>query len=756
MKFKQCVILLFFILMPVFAALNVQFEKIEVKGLHTVERVKFDQYLNLHAGQTVSSQQLTAALKRLYQSGLFKDVQFKRVGTVLHVQVIERPVISFLNVSGAEALKSEDIQKVFKAFNLTAGQVYQPRQIEQVRQALLELYQSKGQFKTTIKAEVRNKGSQKVEVIFGVHESSVLKVKAVTFSGNQKRQTEDLLNQVDFKPGFWSFLSGNNQYSRQALDQAVDRLKNDYLNHGFLDVNITAHPKEGLPAEPDQMRVHFKVQEGQPYRLTVLKFAPNAPQANRFTTQLKAIPLGETYRHDQVLAFIRAVSDDFLDRGYAQASIQPRLKLDRAHHTAQVIIMVNPGPLMTVRRIRFFGNAITQDHVLRREFVQYESSVFSSKLVQESTRKINNLGYIRNAQCTPHWIKHSSDLLDLDCFITEAPSVSMGVAAGYGSDNGALVQLNFSHRSLLGSGYGVDFSATRTVTSKDIHLRLFNPYFRDTGISQDISVYASHSNPSKNNISAYKTEGVGVSLKYGIPVSAHQRVTLGASVAQTHVDVQANAADSILDFVRKKGTHFAEFAVLGAWAYDHLDEMIFPHQGTMMSVRSELGLPMPNALKFFKLSAEANWFKPIQSTDWIVQLSGGMGYGRGYGQYGPGLPFFKNYFLGGMQTIRGFSANSLGPHDSEGRAIGGSVQTHASAGLITPQWFSEDVRTVLFFDVGALGQRSLDTSNIRYAAGVAVQWRTALVPIVLSLGFPLNVRSGDRKETFSFELGTVL
>ena len=728
---------------------------VHVEGLVHVERATFNAHMMIHEGDTVQPNQVTQTIKRLYRSGFFKNVQISRRGNALWVRVVERPIISFVGFSGQETLKREEIEKVLSDFKLTAGQIYQPEVLDRARAAIRGLYEDKSQYNATVEVKTKFLPRQQVQVNFVLNEGDVVSVRHIKFIGNQHVSQSVLLGEMDLSPHFWSFLSGNDHFSHTALQRDILKIQSYYLDHGYVDVQVLA-PQTHFNADKSKVDLTLRIKEGLQYRLGHISLAPGTPHAKALKPLLKGMQSNQIYVRTRLLKLLQDLSDYFLERGYAHVRVKPVLNLDRAHQRVNVRFTVDPGPLVTVRAIRFFGNTITQDRVLRREFLQYESALFSSRLIQESVRRVNNLGYVRGAQCQPVDVTNRLDTVNLDCFVTEAPSISMGIAAGYGSQNGALFQLNFSHRSLFGTGYGVDFSATRMISAQSANIRLMNPYFTDSGVSQDFSLYVNRFTPSKNNISPYRTQGFGAILDYGIPIAATHRMTLGVGAKHTDVRLESGVADSIQDFVTAHGTVFNELAAHVGVSHDHLDEAIFPHTGTAFNLDAEVGLPIQSALRFFKVTGHANWFYPIAHSDWILQVNGGAGYGRSYGRYGTELPFFKNYFLGGIQTVRGFSANSLGPHDSKNRAIGGSVQAYASAAIILPQWFNEDVRLSVFLDGGGVGTRSIQSSNVRYSAGLAVQWRTALVPLVFSFALPLNKKSGDQKEFFAFELGTVL
>ena len=350
----------------------------------------------------------------------------------------------------------------------------------------------------------------------------------------------------------------------------------------------------------------------------------------------------------------------------------------------------------------------------------------------------------------------------MSCFVTEAPSISAGVSLGYGSQNGALFQLNFAHKSLMGTGYGFKFNATRMITSQSVSANLFNPYFTDSGISQNLSFNLENFSPARTTSStwrnrdfAFENRGVRVAVDYGIPVTNLSHFNIGLSARTTNIRLGNEPHASFENFINRFGGSFKEAAFKLGWDRNNLDRIIFPQEGGKISSNIEVGMPIGDFLRYYKLDLKANYYQPIGESEWIFKVRGGVGYGRGYGSRGSTLPFFKNYFAGGMDTVRGFAPNSMGEKDSKNRSIGGSMLAYTSASLILPSWFGEDIRLAMFFDAGGIGSSSIRGEDLRYTSGVAIHWRTAIAPLVFSFATPLQNHKGDIREVFAFELGTV-
>ena len=753
---------LFFLLLlssSTFAANSFLIKSINISGLVNISKNTVYSHSGLKIGKVLEDDDLKKIIVKLYKSKFFKSVSLNKLSNgVLQVTVVERPMVSFVGYSGQKALKKELIDEVLVKNKVQAGQPYSPSLINQVTETLTMYGHEQGVYNVKINADIEKLTNNRVRVLFKINEGEKAKVKQINFFGNSALTAKQISSAMSLEPHWWSFISDNNSYSVLRLQQDLAAIKDKYLDYGYINAKVT---KKSVKFNDDDVVLNINIEEGEQFKIGKI-LVQNVKYKDQILKMITTLKVGDIFSRKELIKVIENIAELFKDKGYAYVEVDPSIRVDNSKKLMSINFKIKPGPLVIIRHVSFFGNTSTNDRVLRREMLQNEAELYSSSHVKNSIRKINNLGYVRNAKCDLVKVPGHVDQADLSCFVTELPSISAGVSVGYGSQNGALFQLNFAHKSLLGTGYGFKFNATRMITAQSVSASLFNPYFTDSGISQNISFNLENFSPARTNNStwrnrdfAFENRGIRLGVDYGIPITSLSHFNLGFYARTTDIRLGDDPHASFEEFINEFGHKFKELTVKIGLSRNSLDRIIFPTEGSDFSSNIELGLPIADFLRYYKLDVKSNYYQPLGDSAWIFKARGGLGYGRGYGSRGNNLPFFKNYFAGGMDTVRGFAPNSLGEKDSKNRSIGGSMLAYASAALIFPEWFGEDIRLAMFVDAGGLGSKSIGSDDLRYSSGIEIHWRTAIAPLVFSFATPLKKHHGDIQEVFAFELGTV-
>jgi len=444
------------------------------------------------------------------------------------------------------------------------------------------------------------------------------------------------------------------------------------------------------------------------------------------------------------------------DFGYAFAQIDPRLKIDNKKHTVFVNFVLKPGKRVYVQRINFVGNTKTKDQVLRREMRQAEGGLFSGSNIDESKRRLDNLGYLKDVHPQLKPVEHSDDEVDLQYEVKEVSSAAASLQLGYSDTDGLIYGASLNERNFLGTGKSVGVQFDNSQYNNVYSFHYYDPYFTKNNIGFGVNLYYQDSTPDKiDYVSDYSMSVLGGMNTFSFPISDRSRLQFGYGYEHTDIKTYGDSPTQAKRFVNQYGHIFDNTKLTASWQYSNLDRAIFPTKGVSQSVSAEGGVPVfERNLEYYRLSYEASAYYPLLK-HFVIKGHGYFGYGDGYGDM-QRLPFFENYFAGGMGSIRGYEGNSLGPKDSNGDGIGGNMSVYATVGLVIPTPL-DSMKVTTFFDAGNVFDYRADYpitwDNMRYSTGVQLDWYTPFAPLSFSLSMPIGKHPGDRTEPFQFQLG---
>jgi outer membrane protein insertion porin family len=727
--------------------------KIRVQGLQRIPASTVLSYLPVKEGQDLDPARTAELIQALYRTGFFNDVNVGRQGDDLVIQVVERPVIGAIRINGNKEIKTPDLLSALKKAGIGEGLPYDSSLIEEMKKSLEQQYNSQGRYAAAVNTSVVNESENRVSIKVEIVEGKVSKIKGIHITGNKAFPEKKLLSQFQSsrtKP--WSFFTSGDQYVKEKLEADLDALKAYYMDRGYLKMKVISSNTEMSP-DKKSVFVNVVIEEGPIFKVTGSEVTGEMYGQKAVLTKLVAIKPGSVFSRKAVIS-ARERMDKFLSsQGYALAQVELAPDVDEANNTVFVRYHVSPGKRVYVRRIQFTGNYKTTDEVLRRELRQMEGAMYSSVNIEESKRRLANLGYLQNVQVKAVPSQEQPDLVDLEYCVTETSSATANFQLGFSDAYGLLYGANFNQSNFLGTGRHVSAAFQANDASKNISLSYYNPYYTMSGIGRGFTVYTQYANPGKVGITPFRMDTYGVAMNYDIPITEYSRLAFALGYDNIHLYTNNGASLEIQEFVEKHGHQFDQFKGTLGWSRSTYDRAVFTTCGWKQFLGLEVGLPFAhNSLDYYKISYTTGYFHPICNSPFIIHARAQLAYGNGYGNTN-GLPFFKNYYAGGIDSVHGYDDNSLGPRDSHFNPIGGNIITVGSLSLIFPNPYPDQLRTSIFVDGGNVFHDDMDLGDIRTAAGIQFEWLSPMGPIHFSFAKAINPGKYDETKVFQFALG---
>lgn len=733
---------------------------ITVTGLKRISSATVMTYLPLKTGERLTSSRAERAITALFKTGFFRNVKLMQEGDTLVVAVKERPAIASISITGTHVIKAKKLLKSLDSMGFAKGRVFNRALLHETKQALRRQYFNRGYYAVQVVTTVKTLPRDRVAVSIAVSEGKIARIKQIVVVGNHQFKEKRLLGHFKLGPPNWfSFFTGNDRYSRQKLMASLENLRNFYLNRGFLRFRLLSTVVAITPSK-DWMYVTENVREGHVYRISNYQFAGHLVLKPATLDALVHMKAGDVFSRKHITLATRRIIGKLGNRGYAFANVRVMPQVNRKDHMIALTFFIEPGHRVYVRHIRFFGNTVTQDAVLRRTMRQYEGAWFSAKRVKESLTLLRRLGFFTNVRVTTPPVPGRPNEVDVDIHVKERPTGSIVAGLGYSDLYGLFVNGSVTYQDLLGTGKEVSITADTSVAYKDINLTYINPYYTNSGISRGFNVYDSSFNAAAAYTAAYNESTVGAGVFYGIPIGPNRTVNIGLAAERVQITATTTSAYVAQQFVADHGSNNNILKATFGWSRNTLNNAIFPTSGTYQQLSGEVGLP-GGTLEYYRASYLASIFFPF-GRQYSLKLSNEWSYGGGYGNTNS-LPFFKNFYAGGASSVRGYQNESLGPRDilPPNDPIGGNKRVLASAEFFFPvpgtSIHNRSMRLSTFLDAGQVygpGQR-LAFGQIRTSFGIAFDWFSPIAPLSISIARPLNPQPGDQTRAVQFTLGTL-
>ncbi len=761
-------LLLALLAIPAHAFEPFQIKDIRVEGIQRTEAGTVFNYLPVKVGDTLTAEKAAAAIKALYATGFFKDVSLEAQNDVLLVILDERPAIAQVVFSGMKEYSADEIKTNLKQMGLAEGRILDKSLLDRAEQELKRLYFNRGMYAVQVATRLAPLERNRTAVTFEVTEGEVAKIRSINLIGAKDFKEKKLLDLFSLRtPGWMTWFTRKDQYSKQQLSADLETLRSFYLNQGYLEFVIESTQVSITPDRKD-IYITINVKEGDKYTVSDFKFAGELPLTESELGELVSLKAGDLFSREQLNESIKKIGDRLGNDGFAFANVNAAPEVDRDKHTVGFTFLLDPGRKVAVRRINVSGNSRTRDEVIRRELRQMEGATYANDKIIRSRERLQRLGYFNEVNVETPSVPGASDQVDLNLSVTERPTGNFMLGAGFSSSEGLVLSGSLSQDNLFGTGNRMSVQLNSGSVNTTYALSFTNPYFTQDGVSLGYDIYRRDVDTSRlNSVSEYSTSTIGLGMRLGLPLTELDTLHLGAAAERYQLDLTVNSPFVYTQFAQSfggttGGVTTDSLRLDTGWARDSRDSLLFPTKGSYQRIYAEVGTPVGD-LEYYKLNYQYQWWKPL-STDVSLMLNGELGWGGGYG--GKPMPFFRNFYAGGIGSVRGFETGTLGPKDPLGNAIGGDKRLVGNAELLFPfpgAAKDKQLRLSAFVDAGAvwgpqdnLGRYAeFNLDDLRYAGGMAVTWYSPFGPLKFSLAQPIRSLPGDKTQTFQFQLGNV-
>lgn len=730
---------------------------IRVEGIQRTEAGTVFSNLPVKVGDNMTDELASQSIKALYGTGFFKDVRVEAEGDVLVVTVQERSSIAQIDFSGNKSFPTDKMKEGLKQIGIADGQIFDKSQLDRAEQEIKRQYLSQGKYGATVKTVVSPLERNRVAVRFDIEEGAVSKIRSINIVGNQAFSIDDL--RAEFlltTPNWMSWWNKDDQYSKQKLNADLETLRSFYMNQGYLEFNIDSTQVSITPDKKD-IYITVNITEGQKYTISEVKLAGESIVPDSELQALIAVKKGDTFSRSNITQSSKAISDRLSNEGYAFANVNPVPEVNKEQHTAAFTFYIDPGKRVYVRRINIVGNTRTRDEVVRREVRQLESAWYASTKINRSKERLVRTQYFSDVNVETPAVPGTADQVDLNISVVEQSTGSIQFGAGLSSNEGVVFGVTVSQNNFLGTGNRVNAQLNTGKVNTTYALSYTDPYFTPDGVSRGFDVYRRDVNTgSTDNVGTYKTSSYGGGVRFGIPLNERDGVSFGISADLTDITLYTDSPIQYQNYCgNTTGCTSNSIALSAGWSHDSRDSIMYTNNGVYQRLSGEVTMPVLD-LQYYKINYKHSWYKEMVK-DLTLMLNGELGYAHSYGsaQY----PFFKNFFMGGVNSVRGYAIGTLGPKDATNTYyVGGNQSALATAELFFPIpgiKDSKQFRLSTFVDSGYVwgSNQTPDPNDLRYSAGIGVSWFSPFGPLKLIYAKPLNASASDITETIQFQLG---
>jgi outer membrane protein insertion porin family len=731
---------------------------IRVEGIQRTEAGTVFSYLPVKVGDIMNDEQASQAIKALFATGFFKDVRVEVEGDVLVVVVMERPAIARIDFVGMKEFEKDQILAALKEMGLGETQIFDRALLERAEQELKRQYLSRGKYGVQVTTTTTPLERNRVGIDFNIVEGEAARIRDIHIVDVKHFREKDLLDMFELTtPGWLTWYTKSDQYSRQKLSADLEKLRSFYMNRGYLEFDVRSTQVSISPDKRD-IYITININEGERYQISSIKLAGELILPEEEIRQIMPLKPGQVFSREALNNATKRIADKLSERGYAFANVNAAPEMDRENRQVAFTIFVDPGKRVYVRRINIGGNSRTRDEVIRREMRQMEGGWYNAGQVALSRQRVDKLDYFTDVTVETPPVPGTADQVDVNLNVTEKPTGNIMLGAGFSKEEKVMLSGSISQNNIFGSGKHLTLGVNTSKLNRALSLSYTDPYFTLDGISQGVDIYHRTFKPTANTIDVgdYESASTGAGLRFGFPISEKESIGVGLAVDYTKIDVYDESPGRYIDFVRDYGNSNLTFPFTAWWVSDGKDSAIFPTRGVYQRASAELALPGGD-LQYWKLSYQYQRFFPL-SKRFTLMLNGELGIGDGYGK-NDDMPFYKNFYVGGINSVRGYASSSLGPVDTkyEDERLGGNRKIVGNVELL---WglpgYDKSMRMGLFYDIGQAfgpGQKA-KSGELRSSTGISVSWISPIGPLKFSIASPLNSKKGDDTETFQFQLGS--
>ena len=652
-------------------------QDIRVEGLQRISAGTVFTYLPVEVGDTLTEDRYSEIVRTLFQTGFFTDVKLLREGDVLVIQVTERPSIAEIEIEGNQDISDDDLREALKQVGLAEGRVFDRSLLDRTEQELREQYFARGKYGMRIESDVSELPRNTVSVKLSISEGQVARIKQVKIIGNEDFSQRTLLKEFRLTtPNWLTWLSKRDRYSKPQLTADLEALRTFYLDRGYIQFEVNSTQVSITPDRKD-IYITINITEGEQFRVSNVAVAGDLPVPVEDLEALLAIEPDSVFSRADVTTSTQRIGDRLGDSGYAFANINTVPEIDEENNTVALTLFVDPGRRVYVRRINMIGNTRTYDEVMRREMRQMESSWFSTTKVDRSRARLERLGYFEEVNVETPQVPGSPDQVDVNYAVTERASGNLSIGAGFSQASGIILSAGISQENFLGTGRSVDVSVNASKVNRVLSFGYVNPYYTIDGVSRGFNVFFRQTDANNANLADYVLDRIGGNVSFGIPLTEFNFINFTLGPEYTKVNTTSNTSDTVKDILDDQGSKkFTNLEGTVSWSHDTRNRAFFTDRGMLNRISGEVTTPGSD-WTYYKVGFRHGSFYPLFGGS-VLGLTGDIGYGDGFGD-DTDIPFYENYFAGGVRSVRGFKTNTLGPRDSDDDPEGGSFKTVANA-----------------------------------------------------------------------------
>ena len=739
-------------------ALAKPIKSIEILGLDSISRGTVLSYLPVETGDEYNNQVSGQIIRDLYKTNFFKDIEVSQEDDILKINLQENPHIKYMDVLNYsdKVIDEESLAKILKNMDLSQGNIFNKRQLDKLIDQLEATYISKGYYGIKITKKIETDAQNRVGIELDINEGDVAKINSMIISGGSIHDEDDLLDLFEIgKPDFFimNYFTEKDHYSKVALDAGIEAMKSLYVNSGYLDFKVIKITTE-LSTSKQNINIDIQISEGAEYKVGAISFTGDLlNQSIKDLKELLTIDTNNVFERKKVIESIQAITDIFADQGYAFAKVNPITKEDTKSHIIDLEINIALNKKVYINRITITGNTRTQDEVIRREIGINEGGLYSNTELDESIKNIKRLGYFSDVKMDVSKLKGFNDKINLHFSVEETKTGTFSIGLSHSNSSGASFNAGVKENNFLGTGNTLNAALSNSTAVKEMSFYFSDPYFTEDAHSISYGVFSKDVDGTALDVSSYKTNEVGASLGYGIPLTKETRV--GADLRVSTRDITCGTTFTTQEAAQCASSNKTEVKTNLNWSNNTLDNFNYPTEGSKNNLSFDLTLPIAD-FQYYKLDASHKSYYPL-GNDLTWKVNGSLGLAQGYGD--KELPFFKRYYGGGSSSVRGFDFNSLGKTYADGKAKGGELSMLAGTSVISPMTFigdSKNMRMSAFIDAGSVEEKASNFAfdELRMSTGVAFSWLTPVGPLGIYAAAPLIKKSTDKTKSVEFTLGT--
>ncbi len=775
-------------------------DNIRVEGLQRVSEGTVYNYLPVNIGDRLTPQRTREAIRALYDTGFFRDVELRRDGGTLVVAVLERPTIESFEIKGNKDIKTEDLSKSLRNVGLANGKTFDRSVLDEVKQYLTDQYFSRGKYAVRVDTRVDDLPDNRVRVNIDIKEGKRAKIRQINVVGNETFTEDEILEDFELKtPNWLSWYRQDDRYSRESLQGDLEKLRSYYMDRGYANFDIDS-TQVAIAPEKDDIFVTVNITEGEVFKISDVKLAGTFVVSEAELRNYVLVKPGDTFSKKQITTTQEFIQNRLGLEGYAFAKVDPVPTPDPKTGEVALTFFVDPGNRVYVRQILFNGVTKINDDVLRREMRQLEGAWLSNVLLERSKQRLQRLPFIEKVESETKPVAGSADLVDVEFEIKEGPSAQLGGGIGYSESQSFILNGNYADSNFLGSGERISLDLNSGRYSKVYGFSHTDPYTNIDGVARTMSFTYRDVTQFVSASSDFSSESLALGIDYGYPISEFQSLRLGLSAQRSSLITGDGSAEQAREWVRNNGdyrqqiipesdygngfiapgtvldtTQFDTYELVLGWSYDSRNRALFADRGMRHTLSLSYTLPFSD-VEYYSANYDYLQFVPLIGR-WTLALAAEFGFSMDIGPTTASPPY-RNFFAGGPDTVRGYRESRLGPKDSFGNPFGGNLKVAARAELIipTPEKWATSARATVFYDIGnvfSTGNRyqftgvdgvtpvdyRFEYDKLKHSTGVAVQWLAPLGVFRFSYAFPLNAYRGDNvlfpdeEERFQFTIG---